>query len=125
MPIVRMRASARRDTRIRSTCRQPDDGVMEHVSESVIHGTCDPDPPFRQRAGGILQPQSHQRGVRRGTVVADGVGMNTQVMVFGVGGALLLLFAFQFWRSMRDDMNGSAVSDAWLADRKRVKEDSE
>jgi hypothetical protein len=51
--------------------------------------------------------------------------MNTQFLIFGVGGALLFLFALQFWRSMRDDMNGSAVSDAWLADRKRMKEETE
>ena len=83
-------------------------------------------PPFSVSARGVTsRPQSRNRGVRRGTVVADALSMYTQFVIFGVGGALLVLFAFQVWRSMREDMNRSAVSDAWLADRKRVKEETE
>jgi hypothetical protein len=82
--------------------------------------------PFSVSARGVTsRPQSHESGVRQGTVIADALSMDTQFVIFGVGGALLVLFAFQAWRSMRDDMNRSAVSDAWLADRKRLKEDSE
>lgn len=46
-------------------------------------------------------------------------------MFVGAGGVLLLAFAFQVFRLARNDMNHSAVSDAWLAERKRMKEELE
>ena len=51
--------------------------------------------------------------------------MDTQLMFVGAGGVLLLAFVFQVFRSARGDMNHSAVSDAWLAERKRTKEELE
>ena len=51
--------------------------------------------------------------------------MDSQVAVYMVGAALLAVFAFQVWRSTRDDMTGSAVSQTWLAERKRVKDEQE
>ena len=51
--------------------------------------------------------------------------MDTQLMFVGAGGILLLAFAFQVFRSARGNMHHSAVSDAWLAERKRMKEELE
>ncbi|HEY6360967.1 MAG TPA: hypothetical protein VIX63_07665 [Vicinamibacterales bacterium] len=51
--------------------------------------------------------------------------MDTQLVIVGVGGALLAVFAFQVWRSTRDDMNRSTVSESWLAERRRIKEEQE
>jgi hypothetical protein len=51
--------------------------------------------------------------------------MDTQVMFVGAGGVLFLAFVFQVLRSARGDMHHSAVSDAWLAERKRMKEELE
>jgi hypothetical protein len=62
---------------------------------------------------------------RRGTVVAVQAGMDTQLMLVGAGGVLLLAFVFQVFRSTRGDMNHSAVSEAWLAERKRMKDEIE
>lgn len=53
------------------------------------------------------------------------LGMDTQPALVWVAGALVVIFAFQVWRSTRQDMSGSAVSEAWLAERKRVKENEE
>ncbi len=46
-------------------------------------------------------------------------------MIAGAGGALLLVFVFQVYRSARGDMDDSPVSDTWLAERKRLKDDGE
>ena len=46
-------------------------------------------------------------------------------MFVGAGGALLLAFVFQVYRSARGDMDHAAVSDAWLAERKRIKDETE
>ena len=50
--------------------------------------------------------------------------MDTQLMFVVAGGVLLLGFVFQVVRSTRSDMH-SAVSEAWLAERKRMKEELE
>ena len=44
-------------------------------------------------------------------------------MAAGVAAALLLMFAFQFYRSTRGNMDDSPVSATWLAERKRMKDD--
>ena len=51
--------------------------------------------------------------------------MDTQLMFVGAGGALLLAFVFQVYRTARNEINNSAVSEAWLAERKRIKEEHE
>jgi hypothetical protein len=51
--------------------------------------------------------------------------MDTQLMFVGAGGVLLLAFVFQVVRSARSEINHSAVSDAWLAERKRMKDEHE
>jgi hypothetical protein len=51
--------------------------------------------------------------------------METQLVMFGVGGALLAVVAFQVWRTTRDDLNGPAVSETWLAERRRIKDEQE
>jgi hypothetical protein len=51
--------------------------------------------------------------------------MDTQLMFVGAGGALLLAFAFQVYRTARGEMNHSAVSETWLAERKRMKDELE
>jgi hypothetical protein len=58
-------------------------------------------------------------------VVAVQICMDTQLMFVGAGGVLLVAFGFQVFRSARGDMNHSAVSQAWLAERKRMKEELE
>ena len=45
-------------------------------------------------------------------------------MFVGAGGALLLAFAFQVYRTARGE-NHSAVSETWLAERKRMKDEHE
>jgi len=44
-------------------------------------------------------------------------------MFFGAGGALVLAVVFQIYRSTRSDMDRSAVSESWLAERKRFKDE--
>ena len=51
--------------------------------------------------------------------------MDTQLMFVGAGGVLFLAFVVQVFRSARSNMHHSAVSDAWLAERKRMKEELE
>jgi hypothetical protein len=51
--------------------------------------------------------------------------MDTQLMFVGVGGVLFLAFMFQVFRSARSNMHHSAVSEAWLAERKRMKDEVE
>jgi hypothetical protein len=49
--------------------------------------------------------------------------MDTQLMFVGAGGVLLFAFVFQIFRAARSEMNDSAVSGAWLAERKRMKDE--
>ena len=58
-----------------------------------------------------------------GTFVAAPTWMDTQLMIVGAGGALLLLLAFQVFRSARHDVSDSPVSQTWLSEQKRAKSD--
>jgi hypothetical protein len=80
---------------------------------------------FSSRAGAVPHESGTLRRTARGTVVAVHAGMDTQLMFVGFGGVLVLTFMFQVFRSARGHMTHAAVSETWLAERKRMKDEHE